>query len=62
MTFSEKRGFQPGWATPVIVDFRNLPFVASLLGLMKADADCLARKQGKCPGRDLCHDCAWAPR
>ena len=22
--------------------------------------DCLARRQGRCPGRDQCHDCAWA--
>ena len=60
MTLTEKRDFQPGWATPVIVDFKNLSFVASLLGLMNRDASCLARKQGKCPGRDQCHDCAWS--
>jgi hypothetical protein len=62
MTHSERREFQPGWATPVIVDFKNLSLVASLLGLLKGDASCAARRQGKCPGRDQCHDCAWSPQ
>ena len=60
MTFSEKRDFQPGWATPVIVDFKNLSVVAWLLGLMNGESACLARRQGNCPGRDQCHDCAWS--
>jgi hypothetical protein len=60
MTYSEKREFQPGWATPVIVDFKNLSLVASLLGLLNGESTCLARRQGKCPGRNQCHDCAWS--
>ena len=60
MNLTERRDFQPGWATPMIIDFRNLSFVASLLGVMSGDSGCRARKQGKCPGRDQCHDCTWS--
>jgi len=60
MTYSEEREFQPGWATPVIVDFKNLSLVASLIGFLNGKSTCLARRQGKCPGLDQCHDCAWS--
>lgn len=50
---------QPGWATPIVVDHGKVSFVAWLLRGRKHDDGCLARRQGRCPGRDQCHDCAW---
>lgn len=52
--------FQPGWATPVVVDYGKPSFLAWLLGWNDGHKECLARRQGKCPGLDQCHDCAWS--
>jgi len=52
--------FQPGWATPIAVDHGNPSFLSWLLGAQKDRNDCLARRQGRCPGLDQCHDCAWS--
>jgi hypothetical protein len=52
--------FQPGWATPITVDYANRSFLAWLLGFADEEQGCLARRQGRCPGRDQCHDCAWS--
>jgi len=48
----------PGWATPVTPQY-DLPFFARFFRYVSADTDCLARRQGRCPGRQLCHDCEW---
>ena len=51
--------FQPGWATPIIV--RHEPsFFATFLRFAGERGRCNARKQGKCPGLDRCHDCNWS--
>jgi hypothetical protein len=51
--------FQPGWATPIVV--RHEPsFFAALLKLAGERDRCRARKQGRCPGLDQCHDCTWS--
>jgi hypothetical protein len=51
--------FQPGWATPIMV--RHEPsFFATFLKFAGERARCGARKQGKCPGLDHCHDCSWS--
>ena len=51
--------FQPGWSTPVIV--RHEPsFFARFLKFAGEERRCNARKQGKCPGLDQCHDCTWS--
>lgn len=60
MTVSNKRFFQPGWDTPVVVDHSNWSFVAWFLRLFGERKHCLTRQQGKCPGLDHCHDCAWS--
>ena len=52
--------FQPGWATPVVLDYRKPTFLAWFLGLFGKEDDCLAVRQGRCPGRDQCHDCTWS--
>lgn len=49
--------FQPGWAMPIVVEHRA-SFFEWFLGL--APKACLARRQGRCPGLDQCHDCAWS--
>ncbi len=55
----EFSNFQPGWATPIIV--RHQPsFFATFLRLRDESGRCAARKQGKCPGLDHCHDCNWS--
>lgn len=59
---SDKLRFQPGWSTPIVVDYRKPSFVAWLLGWADQRKSCLARRQGKCPGLDQCHDCAWSPQ
>jgi hypothetical protein len=52
-------GFQPGWATPIIV--RHEPsFFATFFRLSGERDRCKARRQGKCPGLDHCHDCTWS--
>jgi hypothetical protein len=51
--------FQPGWATPMAV--RHEPsFFATFFRLAGERTRCNARKQGKCPGLDHCHDCSWS--
>jgi hypothetical protein len=51
--------FQPGWATPVVV--RHEPsFFATFFRLAGERTRCNARKHGKCPGLDHCHDCSWS--
>lgn len=60
MTKRDDSRFQPGWATPVVVDYRKPTLFAWFLGLFRGEARCLAEKQGRCPGRDQCHDCAWS--
>ena len=51
--------FQPGWATPMAV--RHEPsFFATSFRLAGERTRCNARKQGKCPGLDHCHDCSWS--
>lgn len=52
--------FQPGWATPIVVDYAKTSFVAWLLGMTGKDEACLAARQGRCPGRGQCHDCTWS--
>ena len=51
--------FQPGWATPVVV--RHAPsFFATSFRFRGERYRCNARKQGRCPGLDRCHDCTWS--
>jgi hypothetical protein len=52
--------FQPGWATPIEIDHGNPSFLARFLRIGRETLRCKARKQGKCPGLDQCHDCAWS--
>ena len=59
MTRDEFR-FQPGWATPVVVDYRKPGVIDWLLRRLSEPA-CRAEQQGRCPGKNLCHDCAWSP-
>jgi hypothetical protein len=59
---SDKLRFQPGWSTPILVDYRKPSFIAWLLGFDGAPRACLARRQGRCPGLDQCHDCTWSPQ
>jgi len=62
MTKRDDFGFQPGWATPVVVDHSKPAFFAWFLRLTGSDRKCLARWQGHCPGPNQCHDCAWSPQ
>jgi len=48
----------PNWATPIAPQY-DQPFFARFFGHVTASTDCLARRQGRCPGKDLCHDCEW---
>ena len=52
--------YQPGWATPIAVDYGKLSFLAWFLGIGREREYCQARRQGRCPGLDHCHDCAWS--
>jgi len=56
----EKFRYQPGWATPIAVDYGKSSFLAWFLGHAREQTHCLARRQGKCPGLDHCHDCSWS--
>jgi len=56
----DKFRYQPGWATPIAVDYDKASFLAWLLGHTREQTHCLARRQGKCPGLDHCHDCSWS--
>jgi hypothetical protein len=46
-----------GWATPLFPTFDPATLAVRLGHEKKA---CLMRQQGRCPGRDRCHDCSWA--
>jgi hypothetical protein len=59
-TMAQKFRYQPGWATPIVVDYDKPSFLAWLLGFAREQPHCLARRQGKCPGLDHCHDCSWS--
>ena len=52
--------FQPGWCTPLVIDYRKPSFLSWLLGFKGEREHCTMRRQGKCPGLDHCHDCAWS--
>jgi hypothetical protein len=54
--------YQPGWATPIAVDYSKPSFLAWLLGFANERGYCHARRQGRCPGLDQCHDCTWSSR
>jgi len=54
--------FQPGWDTPVVVDYRKPGLLARFVRFVTRDSRCLAEQQGRCPGEDQCHDCAWSPQ
>lgn len=62
MTTRDEFRFQPGWATPIVVDYRNPGFISWLLRLATDKPVCLAKRQDRCPGPDQCHDCAWSPQ
>jgi hypothetical protein len=46
-----------GWSTPVVPRHDHAS-LAQELGYKDAP-NCLARRQGKCPGLEYCHDCTW---
>jgi hypothetical protein len=46
-----------GWSTPVVPRYDRAS-LAQDLGY-KGGANCLARRQGRCPGLEFCHDCTW---
>jgi hypothetical protein len=60
MTTAKIAFFKPGWDTPVAIQYDKPSFLAWFLGFADARKYCLARRQGKCPGLDHCHDCAWS--
>lgn len=62
MTTRNEFRFQPGWATPMVVDYTKPGFITWLLRRMTDAPGCLAERQGRCPGKDQCHDCAWSPQ
>lgn len=46
---------QYGWATPVAH-----PLSATSVGHVLGRPDgCMMRRQGRCPGKEFCADCAW---
>jgi len=56
----EKFHCQPGWSTPVAIDYDKPSFFAWFLGIVKERDYCRAHRQGRCPGLDQCHDCNWS--
>ncbi|MEQ1516960.1 MAG: hypothetical protein ABL931_10785 [Usitatibacteraceae bacterium] len=50
---------QPGWATPIAPRFGR-SFLAGLMGWFCGTDECLAQRQGRCPGKEQCHDCQWS--
>lgn len=56
----DRLNYQPGWATPITVDYSKPSFLARLLGFADEKSRCRARAQGRCPGLDQCHDCTWS--
>ena len=52
--------FQPGWATPIVVDYGAPSLLLRFLGLFRDKEACRMREIGNCPGLDHCHDCAWS--
>ncbi|NIR61935.1 MAG: hypothetical protein GWO02_21835 [Gammaproteobacteria bacterium] len=59
---STPAGIRHDWSTPVVQEFGTVAFARALghLGGLMTRAVCLARRQGRCPGSDQCHDCPWA--
>lgn len=57
---SSKPDFQPGWATPIVIRHTR-SFLERFLNPRQSRPDCRALVQGRCPGVDQCHDCAWSP-
>lgn len=51
---------QPGWSTPIVVDYQAPSLLMRFLGMLREKARCPMRSQGKCPGLEHCHDCAWS--
>lgn len=54
---------KPDWflgTTPLAGDMRAFAFFARFFGHHDKRHDCVARRQGRCPGLDQCHDCAWS--
>ena len=47
-----------GWATPIFTAF-DTASLAHALGHVEKHS-CNSRKQGRCPGKDQCSDCAWS--
>jgi len=46
-----------GWAMPLVAAFDP----ATLANRLRMESDiCLARKQGRCPGKYHCGDCPWS--
>ena len=62
MTTRDEFRFQPGWATPLVVDYRKPGLISWLLRLATDNPECLAKRQDRCPGKDQCHDCSWSPQ
>ena len=46
-----------GWSTPVVPHYDYASLAQELRH--RNSANCLARRQGKCPGLEFCHDCTW---
>lgn len=55
----ERSRFQPGWSTQIITDLSSPSWLAWFLGA-RDERSCAARRQGRCPGLDQCHDCQWS--
>ena len=60
MTNRDDPPFQPGWSTPIVVDHRKPTLVAWFLRVLGRGEKCLVYRQGRCPGPNQCHDCAWS--
>jgi hypothetical protein len=59
MTQHDEFRFQPGWAMPIVVDHGKPTLLSWFLGLLRNHPECLALRQGRCPGLEQCHDCTW---
>jgi hypothetical protein len=57
---SEPFRFQPDWATPLVTDLSKPSWLAWFFGFREERGRCAARRQGRCPGLDQCHDCNWS--
>jgi hypothetical protein len=47
-----------GWSTPTLLG-SGLAYFAHALRHLTERHDCIMRRQGRCPGLEHCHDCAW---